>query len=229
MENLLLARLPGEALEILRPHFERVPLTQGQHAVVPDEPIRHFYFPEGCLLSTVMTTADGATVECHAVGREGMTGLPVLLDAAASSMPVLCQAPGEAVRVRSDVVKEVYESHRGVRTLFNRYVHAAMVAGSTSAGCNRLHGLDGRLCRWLLAAGDGVGSDDLALTHEHLAAALGVRRAGVTEAACRLREEGLISYQRGRVRLLDRGGLEAKTCECYGRARAEYERLLHVH
>ena len=225
MDNLLLANLPGEALEALRPHFERVSLRHGQHAIVPDEPIRHFYFPVSCLLSMVTTMRDGASVECNTVGREGTSGIPVLLDAGTTTMPTFCQVPGEAVRVKAEVVKQTYEDNRDVRKYFNRYIHTVIVNGSHSAACNRLHGLEERLARWLLMSSDGIGSDGVALTHEYLAVMLGVRRAGVTEAAVKMKEAGLINYKRGDIQILDRARLEAEACECYERTKAEYERL----
>jgi CRP-like cAMP-binding protein len=225
MDNLLLSNLPGEALEALRPHFERVSLKHGQHAIVPDEFIRHFYFPVSCLLSMVTTMVDGASVECNTVGREGVSGIPVLLDATSTPMPTFCQVPGEAIRVKAEEVKDAYERDRGVRKYFNRYIHTVIVNGSHSAACNRLHNLEERLARWLLMSSDGIGSDEVALTHEYLAVMLGVRRAGVTEGAVKLKEAGLITYKRGDIKILDRARLEAAACECYGRAKAEYERL----
>jgi CRP-like cAMP-binding protein len=225
MENRLLAKLPAEELERLRPHFERVPLAHGDHAIVPDEPIRHVYFPLNCLLSLVTTMADGASVESGTIGREGMSGVPVLLDAAQTTMPTFCQVPGAAVRLRADLFKEAYERSPAVRRLLNRYIHTVVVVGSHSAACNRLHRLDQRFSRWLLMSSDGVGTDDLALTQEFLSVMLGVRRAGVTEAALEAQAAGLIDYRRGRIRLLDRAGLERRACECYARTKSEYERL----
>ncbi|HYO62642.1 MAG TPA: Crp/Fnr family transcriptional regulator [Pyrinomonadaceae bacterium] len=224
--NLLLAKFPGDELERLRPHFEPVSLAHGQHAIVPDEPIRHFYYPSGCLLSMVTTMADGSTVESGVIGREGMSGIPVLLDAEMTTMPTFVQVPGEAVRIRARFVKEAYERNGHVRKLLNRYMHTVVVVGSHSAACNRLHKLEERFCRWLLMSSDGVGSDEVALTHEYLAVMLGVRRAGVTEAAVKVQGAGVIIYRRGHVRILDRERLEAMACECYGRTKSEYERLL---
>ena len=225
MENLLLSNLPSEAAESLRPHLERVSLRHGDHAAVPGEPIRHCYFPAGCLLSSVTTMRDGTTVECNAVGREGMSGLTALLDAGTTAVPTFCQIPGEAIRVGADVINDAYESHGGVRKLLNRYAHAVIVAASNSAACNRLHRAEERLARWLLMASDGVGSDEVAVKHENLSPVLGVRRSGATEAAAMLKRAGLISCERVDIRILNREGLEAEACECYGRTKAEYERL----
>ncbi len=225
MENLLLTHLPDDARERLRPFFERVSLRRGDYVIVPDETIRHFHFPLSCLLSLVTVLEDGASAESGSIGREGTSGVPVLLDAETTTMPTHCQVPGEAIRVRADVVKDAYEGDRGVRKYFNRYIHTVIVTGSQSAACNSHHRLEARLCRWLLMSSDGVGSQEVALTHEYLAVMLGVRRAGVTEAAVRLKEAGLIGYTRGSIRILDRARLEAESCECYAMTKAEYERL----
>ncbi len=225
MENLLLAKLSGGELERLRPHFERVTLKHGEHVIVPDEPIRYFYFPTGCLLSLVTTMVDGSAVESGTIGREGTSGIPILLDAATTTMPTFCQVPGDAIRVRAGVVKEAYEKNDEARKLFNRYIHTVVVVGSHSTACNRLHTLQQRFCKWLLMSSDGVGSDDVALTQEFLAVMLGVRRAGVTEVAIKVQEAGLITYRRGHIRILDRRRLEMMACECHARTKAEYERL----
>lgn len=225
MENRILAALPGEEFERLRPHMERVKLTRGQPVIVPEKSIRDFYFPLTCLLSLVTTMVDGASVESGTIGREGMSGVPVLLDARQTTMPTFVQVSGEALRVRADVVKAAYDSGGVVRKLLNRYIHTLIVVSSHSAACNRLHGLEARFCKWLLMSSDGIGSEEVGLTQEFLAVMLGVRRAGVTEAALKVQAAGLISYGRGLIRILDRPRLERSACECYARMRAEYERL----
>jgi CRP-like cAMP-binding protein len=223
--NRLLDSLPAAELEALRPHVERVSLHHGEHAIVPDEPIRHLYFPINCLLSLVTQMEDGSSAESGCIGREGMSGVPVLLDARQTPMPTFTQIPGDALRVRADVVKAAYERGGALRDILNRYVHTVIVVGSYSTACNALHKVRRRMCKWLLMSSDGVGSDEVNLTHEYLATMLGVRRASVTESACELQDAGLIRYNRGRVRVLDRAGLEGQVCECYHRAKAEYERL----
>ena len=225
MENRILASLPGEELERLRPHLERVRLTRGQPVIVPEKPIRDFYFPLTCLLSLVTTMIDGASVESGTIGREGMSGVPVLLDARQTTMPTFVQVPGEALRVRADVVKASYDACGHLRTLLNRYIHTVIVVGSHAAACNRLHALEQRFCKWLLMSSDGIGSDEVGLTQEFLAVMLGVRRAGVTEAALKVQAAGLISYGRGLIRVIDRERLEQSACECYARTKAEYERV----
>jgi CRP-like cAMP-binding protein len=225
MENRLLAKLPSEELERLRPHFERVSLRHGAHAIVTDEPIRDIYFPLNCLLSLVTTMSDGSSAESGSIGREGMSGIPVLLDARQTPMPTFTQIPGEALKIRADVLKAAYDRGGALRSLLNRYMHTVVVVGSHAAACNALHKIEARMCKWLLMSSDGVGSDVLNLTHEYLATMLGVRRASVTETALKLKGAGLIDYERGRARILDRERLERAACECYRRTKSEYERL----
>lgn len=225
MENRLLTALPPEALDELRPHFEQVSLSHGQNIIVPDEPIRDIYFPLNCLLSLVTMMRDGESVESGAIGRDGMSGIPVLLDAGQTTMPTFAQVAGEAVRVRADIFKNLYDTSSEVRKLMNRYIHVVIINGSNAAACNSVHNIEQRFCKWVLMSSDGIGSDEVDLTHEYLAVMMGVRRAGVSVAARRTQEAGLISYKRGHIRITDRAGLEACACECYRRTKDEYERL----
>ena len=224
-ENRLLALLPAPELDALRGRAEIVSLRHGSPAIVPDEPIRDVYFPLTCLLSLVTTMEDGSTVESGTIGREGMSGVPVILNAGQTTMPTFCQIPGEALMVKSEHVRDLYERSVEARRILNRYAHTVVVVGSQSAACNALHRVEARMCRWLLMSSDGVASDEVNLTQEYLAAMLGVRRPGVTEVAGKLRTEGLIDYTRGSIRILDRAGMERLACECYGRVKGEYERL----
>jgi CRP-like cAMP-binding protein len=227
VENRLLDCLPEEELGRLQQHLERVSLSHGQHVIVPDEPIRHIYFPLNCLLSLVTILEDGSSVESGTIGREGMSGIPVLLDAGRTTMPTFAQIPGEAVRMKSGVLKEMYDERGALHKLLNRYVHTVIVTGSQSAACNARHRVEERLCRWLLMSSDGVGSNVLNLTQEFLATMLGVRRPGVSQAAGMLQEAGLISYTRGLIQILDRPRLEAAACECYRMTKEEYDRLFN--
>jgi len=201
-------------------------MAHGQSVIVPDESIRDVYFPLNCLLSLVTTMKDGATVESGSIGREGMSGIPVLLDAGQTPMPTFTQVAGEAIRLPAEVLKTAYNERPAVRRLMNRYIHVVVVNGSHAAACNRLHKLEERFCKWLLMSCDGVGSDEVDLTHDYLAIMMGVRRAGVTEAAGKAQEAGLISYRRGHITVTDRKGLEACACECYQRMKDEYVRVL---
>ena len=223
--NRLLACLPERELEALLPHFEPVSLAHGDHVIVPGVPIQHIYFPLNALLSLVTTMEDGAAVESGVIGREGMSGIPVLLNAGQTTMPTFTQVPGVALKIRADIVKAAYDRSGALHALLNRYVHTVVVMGSYSTACNALHKIEPRMAKWLLLSGDGVGSDEFALTHEFLAVMLGVRRASVSETASALRKEGLIDYVRGQIKITDRRGLEAASCECYSKYKSEYERL----
>jgi CRP-like cAMP-binding protein len=223
--NRLLAHLPTEELELLRPHMERVQLGHGERIIEPHVPIRDIYFPFNCLLSMVTMMEDGSAVESGSIGREGMAGSPILLDADETTMPTFVQIPGEAIRIKAATVKEVYERGGALKKIINRYIHTVVVVGSQSAACNRLHHIEARLARWLLMSSDGIGSDEVGITHEYLAVMLGVRRAGVSEAAAKLQEKNLIRYSRGNVLIVDRDSLEAAACECYHVVKEEYERL----
>jgi CRP-like cAMP-binding protein len=225
MENRLLACLPEGEIARLSPHIERVSLSHGQHVIVPEEPIRDIYFPLNCLLSLVTILEDGSTVESGTIGREGMSGIPVLLDAKTTTMPTFTQIPGEAIRVRAGIIKEMYDEGGALSKLLNLYIHTVIITGSQSTACNARHKVEERLCRWLLMSSDGVGSDELNLTQEFLATMLGVRRPGVSQAASVLQDAGLIRYNRGLIQILDREGLEAAVCECYRMTKEEYDRL----
>ena len=223
--NRLLASLPRDELTALQPHMEQVSLSLGQSIILPNEPIPFIYFPLNALLSLVTVMEDGSTVEAGAIGREGMAGLPVLLDADTTPMETLTQIPGQAVRIKAEIIKQAFDQGGTLQKILYRYIHTTIVTGSQTAACNRLHHIGARLCRWLLMSSDGVSSEELALTQEFLAAMLGVRRAGVSEAASQLQGKGLIRYQRGRIQIIDRKNLEASACECYKVVKAEYNRL----
>jgi CRP-like cAMP-binding protein len=192
---------------------------------LPYEPIPFVYFPLNSLLSLVTVLEDGSTVEAGSIGREGMAGLPILLDAGTTPMQTLTQIPGQAVRVKAEIIKQAFDAGGALRHILHRYIHTTIVLGSQTAACNRFHRVEARLCRWLLMSSDGIGKEDLFLTHDFLATMLGVRRAGVSEAASQLQSQGLIHYQRGRIQIVDRKGLETSACECYEAVKAEYVRL----
>ncbi|MBD2127538.1 Crp/Fnr family transcriptional regulator [Microcoleus sp. ZQ-A2] len=223
--NRLLASLPREELTALQPHLEQVSLSHGQSIILPNEPIPFIYFPINSLLSLVTVMEDGSTVEAGAIGCEGMAGLPILLDAGTTPMETLTQIPGQAVRVKAEIIKKAFAQGGALQKILHRYIHTTIITGSQTAACNRIHPIRSRLCRWLLMSSDGVSSEELALTQEFLATMLGVRRAGVSEAASQLQDKGLIRYQRGRIQIVDRKSLEASACECYKVVKAEYERL----
>jgi CRP-like cAMP-binding protein len=222
--NRLLDLLPQDELDALQP--ERMAVTHAYPLIVPSEPIKYVFFPINALGSLVTILEDGSSIESGSVGREGMVGVPVILGAESTTMQTVVQIPGDVWRVERDTVKQEFAKQRTLHGLLNRYVHTIFVVASQSTACIRRHGVDARLARWLLMSSDGVDSNELPLTQEFLSTMLGVRRAGVTEAASRLQSEGLIRYSRGFVEIVNRSGLEDATCECYHTIRREYERLL---
>jgi CRP-like cAMP-binding protein len=224
-QNQLLAKLSPDEMEHLHPHLEIVSLSHGQVLIEPNEPIPYVYFPVNSLLSMVTVMENGSTVESGCVGREGMAGIPIFLDASTTPMQTLAQIPGQAVRIQANIIKQTFENGGSLQKLLYGYIHTVIVLGSQSTACNALHSIEARLCRWLLMSSDGVGSDSLFLTQEFLSTMLGVRRSGVSEAASKLQSRGLIRYQRGQIEIVDRKSLETAACECYGIVRAEYKRL----
>jgi CRP-like cAMP-binding protein len=226
VENLILASLPAEERARLLSQMERVELPRGLVVIEPEEAIPYAYFPAGALISLVSMTEEGRAVEVGTIGREGMAGLPIVLGGGTTPMRSVVQIEGGAYRLRAGLARREFDAGGALQKALHRYMHALFVASSQSAACNALHRLEGRLCRWLLVASDGVGSESLPLTHEYLAIMLGVRRAGVTEACGLLRDEGLIDYTRGMIRLTDREGLEDMACECYQVQRKEFDRML---
>lgn len=224
--NRLLDALPEALFELLAPHLEQVRLDVRDPVAAPGQPYEYVYFPQDCIISVVNDMRDGGTVETGTIGNEGVAGLPALLDSVTSERRMFGQVPGSAQRARSEVVAELVERERALRRLINRYSQAYLSQVAQGAACNRLHGIEQRCARWLLLTQDRVGRDDFSLKQEFLAEMLGVRRAGVSVAASTLQHAALIRYSRGIVHVLDREGLEAASCECYGVIRAQFDRLL---
>jgi CRP-like cAMP-binding protein len=165
-------------------------------------------------------------VEVGTIGKEGMDGLPVFLGAQTAPLTSFCQVPGDAARMTADAFRSEVGPGDRLHELLRRFTEATLVFAAQSSACNRLHPVEQRCSRWILHTHDRVGRDEYSLTQEFLAQMLGVRRASVSEVASSFQEEGLISYRRGNLRILDRSGLEAVTCECHSVITKEFERLL---
>ena len=224
--NRLLAKLPPEDFDVLRPHLKRVSLPHAQPLITPFEQINRVYFPINALASLVTVMEDGSLVEAGCVGREGLVGIPVFLGTGTTPMQTVVQIAGDAYVAKGETIKKVFDEGGTFHRLVHRYINTLFIAASQSAACNRLHQIEQRLSRWLLMSSDGIGSDQLGLTQEYLAAMLGVRRAGVTEAAIQLQNEGRIRYSRGAIQIIDREALQERACECYGVVKAEFDQLL---
>jgi signal transduction histidine kinase len=223
--NHLLAAIHGEEFGRLLPHLERVGLACREVLHPADEPVGHVYFPEDGVVTLLSMMESGASVEVGVVGREGVVGLSSFLGGDVSPYQAVVLVAGSAVRVRADVFREEVGRGGALLAVLHRYTQALLTQAAQTSACNRLHHVDERVARCLLTVHDRAGGDGFRLTHELMANMLGVRRAGVTEAAVRLREAGLIGYARGSVRILDRGGLESAACECYGVIKGEFDRL----
>jgi CRP-like cAMP-binding protein len=195
--------------------LEEIPMEFGRVICEPGDPISHVHFPLDCLISLLAAVDDGDALEVGLVGREGLAGMPLALGNPTSPVRELVQGAGRALRMPARRFVEELERAPGLRRLVDRCVFVAMSTAMQIAACNKAHHLEARLARWLLMVRDRLGSNDSQLTQEFLARMLGVRRAGVTEAASVLQERGLIEYARGRIKILDAEALGAAACSCY--------------
>jgi CRP-like cAMP-binding protein len=225
-QNRLLSALSRDLQIRLLPRMEKVALTVRQLLFDADAPISHVYFPLSGATSLVIALKGGETVEIATVGNEGMLGTPVFLGAERSAMRAVCQVAGQALKMRSDSFRHSLAEHPDLADMVRRYTHGMLNQISQTTACNQIHGVQERMCRWLLMTHDRVGADEFHLTQEFLAHMLGVRRPSVTVAAGVLQKAGLIQYQRGRIRIVDRAGLEAGSCECYETVRQDIAALL---
>jgi CRP-like cAMP-binding protein len=224
--NRLLAALPAEDLARLWPQLEPTDIKLQQVLHAPDEPITAVFFPEAGMVSMITQLTDGRAAEVGVVGSEGMVGVPLLLGGDSSAVEALCQAPGQMLRLRADLFQRALDESPALRELLLRYTLAFQQQVSQTAACNGNHTLPQRLARWLLVAHDRAESDEFVMTQDFMALMLCVHRPSVTQTAQSLQQAGLIRYGKGRVTILDRGGLEAAACECHGAVRRQFEKLL---
>lgn len=225
-ENQILAALPRREFERLRERLDLIELGFGDVLMRQNEPIQYVYFPRTGIVSLVATMPNQDTVEVGMVGREGMAGLSVFLGGEQAMLRVLVRAPGEAWRLSSRAFKEVCREGGQLPELLARYAQALLALVSQSAACNLLHSAEARLRRWLLMAHDRMASDEFYVTQEFIAGLLGVSRPTVSIVASSIQRAGHIQYRRGKVRILDRQGLEMQSCPCYNLICKEYGRLL---
>lgn len=212
--NRLLRGMPAAEYAALRPHLARTFLGLQQVLTGPPGPADDVYFPERAVAALMKPVGD-ALVEVGSVGREGLIGLGAYLDGGAAPRRAVVQAAGDARRVPAAVLVAAAEARPALRHFLNRYAHACLVALEAEVGCERGHPLAARCARRLLVTRDRAGAAEFPLTHEALAASLGVRRAGVSAAVGAFTAAGLVRARRGRVAVLDRAGLEARACSCY--------------
>ena len=227
-QNRLLSALSREVQIRLLPRMEKVNVTVRQPLFEADAPISHVYFPLSGAMSLTIALADGDTVEIATVGNEGMLGTPVFLGAEAGALRAVCQVAGQALRMRSELFRHSIAEHPDLADMVRRHTHGMLNQIAQTTACNQVHTVQQRMCRWLLMTHDRVGSDEFHLTQELLAQMLGVRRPSVTVAAGLLQKSKLIFYQRGRIRVADRAGLESASCACYEKVRQDIDRLLAI-
>jgi len=224
-ENQILVALYSADYQYFLSQLEQVTLAQGEIVYEPGDKIDYLYFPETAVFSMLCMMSDGSTAEVGPVGREGLVGLNVFFGADTTPTQLVVHVAGTARRVRAELFRQELRSERSVMPhLLFRYTQMLLAMTGQSSACNKLHSLEQHLATWFLLMHDYV-SDELLLTHDLIALTLGVRRAGVSESASDFKNEGLIDYQRGHIRILNRQGLMDKACECYDVIREEYDRL----
>jgi CRP-like cAMP-binding protein len=225
-QNHLLAALPAGDYERLVPHLELIPLKLGEVLYEPGVQLRYVYFPTTSIVSLLYVMEDGASAEIAIVGNEGILGISLFMGGETTPSRAVVQSAGYGYRLKAQLLKDEFQRFGPMLHLLLRYTQALITQMAQTAVCNRHHSVDQQLCRWLLLSLDRLASNELSMTQELIANMLGVRREGVTEAAGKLQEAGLISYRRGRITVLDRPGLEARSCECYQVVKKELDRLL---
>jgi CRP-like cAMP-binding protein len=224
--NRLLAALPDQDRRLIQANSDSVQLPWGTVISEPGDQLREVYFPTDSVLSLVTPPDDHAGLEVRLVGNEGMIGTPLILGVEATLMRTFVQGAGPAWRMSRERFGEALQQSEALHTRLNRYLEVLMNQSALLVACTRFHLVEARLARWLLMTQDRTHGDRFHVTHECLALLLGVRRVGVTKAATALQERKLIHYRRGEITVLDRTGLRAAACGCYGKAEAMYERLL---
>jgi CRP-like cAMP-binding protein len=223
----LLASLSVDVRERLYPHLDLVELTLGQVLYEPGYKMRYVYFPVDCIVSLLYVMRNGASAEISVVGNEGLVGISLFMGGESTSSRAVIQSAGCAYRLLGSRLIEEFHLHGELMTVVLRYTQALMTQMAQTAVCNRHHSIDQQLARWLLLSLDRLPTNQVTMTQELIANVLGVRREGVTEAAGKLQKLGVITYRRGRIKVLDRAALEGLSCECYGVVKSESDRLLN--
>jgi CRP-like cAMP-binding protein len=225
-KNQLLAALPETEWKRWCGSLERVEMPLGEVLYEPGVALNYVYFPISSIVSLLYVMENGASAEIAVVGNEGIVGVSLFMGGESTPSRAVVQSAGIGCRLKSQLMKDEFNKAGPVLHLLLRYTQALITQMAQTAVCNRHHSLDQQLCRWLLLSLDRLQGDELIMTQELIANMLGVRREGVTEGALKLQKAGLIRYARGHISVLDRRGLEARTCECYAVVKREYDRLL---
>jgi CRP-like cAMP-binding protein len=225
-KNQLLAALPETELQRWLPHLEHVDMRLGEVLYEAGSTLTHVYFPTTAIVSLLYVMQNGESAEIAVVGNDGLVGVSLFMGGDSTSSRALIQSAGGAFRLPAPLMKEEFDRGGPVLHLFLRYTQALITQMVQTAACNRHHSLDQQLCRWLLLSLDRLQGTEMVMTQALIAHMLGVPLNGATAGALKLQTAGLIDYTKGRIRVLDRGGLEKRTCECYAVVKKEYDRLL---
>jgi len=225
-QNLLLAALDPRELQRWEDDLVPCELQLGQVLYESGVTMSHVYFPTTAIVSLLYVMEDGSSAEIAVVGNEGLVGVSLFMGGGSTPSRAVVQSAGAGYRLGAAVLQKDFLRSEPMMNLLLRYTQALITQMAQTAVCNRHHSLDQQLCRWLLLSLDRLAGDELQMTQELIANMLGVRRGGVTDAAMKLQDAGLIRYSRGRIQVLDRSGLEQRSCECYAVVKREYDRLL---
>ena len=225
-QNHMIAALSDVDWQRWQPQLEPVAMPLGDVLYESGGTLEHVYFPTTAIVSLLYVMENGASAEIAVVGNEGLVGISLFMGGDSTPSRAVVQSAGQGYRVPAQAIKSEFDQAGAVMHLLLRYTQALITQMAQTAVCNRHHTLDQQLCRWLLLSLDRLSGNELNMTQELIANMLGVRREGVTEAALKLQQAGLIRYARGHIHVLDRPGLERRTCECYQVVRKEYARLL---
>jgi CRP-like cAMP-binding protein len=225
-KNHLLESLPEAEWKRLEPVLEEVDLPLGMVLYESGSTLSHVYFPTTAIVSLLYVMENGSSAEIAVVGNEGIVGVALFMGGESTPSRAVVQSAGKGYRLGAARMKTEFNLAGPVLHLLLRYTQALLTQMAQTAVCNRHHSLDQQLCRWLLLSLDRLHGNELVMTQELIANMLGVRREGVTEGALKLQRAGLIRYSRGHITVLDRSGLESRSCECYAVVKKEYDRLL---
>ena len=225
-QNHLLAALPADDYTRLAPDLELIPMPLGWALYESGDQLGYLYFPTTSIVSLLYVMESGASAEIAITGNEGLVGISLFMGGESTPSRAVVQSAGNGYRLRSNILKREFALGGNLQHLALRYTQALITQMAQTAVCNRHHAVDQQLCRWLLLSLDRLHGDELLMTQELIANMLGVRREGVTEAAGKLQDEGLIRYSRGHIKVLDRAKLEKRVCECYAVVKKEFDRLL---
>ena len=226
-QNYLLSALPEDIFERISPHLELIPMPLGQVLYESGGQLQHVYFPTTAILSMHYIMESGASAEIAGVGNEGVLGISLFMGGNTTPSRATVQTAGSGYRLKGKLMLEEFNRAGPMMRLLLRYTQALMTQMSQTAVCNRHHSVEQQLCRWLLLTLDRLPSNELTMTQELIAGMLGVRRESITETAVMLQRAGLISYRRGHITVIDRAGLETRSCECYHVVKKEFHRLLN--